>query len=66
MIVYYYLYNTIGIIMAIRKYVSGENLSYALHLFEQKIKTLIDNITNVIQANETEIDELFSKYMNNK
>ena len=60
------IHNTIGIIMAIRKYVSGENLSYALHLFEQKIKTLIDNITNVIQANETEIDELFSKYMNNK
>ncbi len=52
--------------MAIRKYVSGENLSYALHLFEQKIKTLIDNITNVIQANDEEINELFSEYKNNK
>lgn len=51
--------------MAVRKYVSGENLSYALHLFEQKIKTLIDNITNVIQADDDDINGLFSEYNNN-
>ena len=43
----------------VKKYVSGENLVYALNLFEKKIKDMINNITHIEQAKDNEVMDLF-------
>lgn len=44
----------------VKKYVSGENLVYALNLFEKKIKEMINNITHIEQADDIDVKNLFS------
>ena len=45
----------------VKKYVSGENLVYALNLFEKKIKEMINNITHIEQATNNEVIDLFKE-----
>jgi hypothetical protein len=44
-----------------KKYVSGENLVYALNLFERRIKEMINNITHIEQAATEDVERLFPK-----
>ena len=44
----------------VKKYVSGENLVYALNLFEKKIKEMINSITHIERATNNEVIDLFN------
>ena len=39
-----------------KKFINGENLVYAFDLFKQQIKEMIDQITDIIPASYTDID----------
>ena len=44
-----------------KKFINGENLVYAFDLFKQQVKEMIDQITDIIPATNSDIDkEVFS------
>lgn len=43
----------------IKKYISGENLVYVLDKFEQKIRSMVESINNIITANDGDVNEIF-------
>ena len=44
-----------------KKYISGENLVYALGVFENQMKDMVEKITDIIIATKAEVNELFEK-----
>lgn len=44
-----------------KKYISGENLVYALGVFENQMRDMVEKITDIIIATEPEIYELFEQ-----
>lgn len=47
-----------------KKYVSGENLVYALEHYEQQMIDAMEKITDIIPATEEEIADLFNELEN--
>lgn len=44
-----------------KKYISGENLVYALGVFENQMKDMVEKITDIIIATKSEVNELFEE-----
>ena len=44
-----------------KKFIDGENLLYALEVFEQKILRMVQSIVNIVIATTVEINELFEE-----
>lgn len=44
-----------------KKFIDGENLLYALEVFEQKIIKTVQSIVNIVIATTDEINDLFKK-----
>lgn len=42
-----------------KKFIDGDNLLYALEVFEQKILKTVQSIVNVVSATAEDINELF-------
>lgn len=42
-----------------KKFIDGDNLLYALEVFEQKILKMVQSIVNVVSATAEDINELF-------
>lgn len=40
-----------------KKFINGENLVYAFDLFKQQIKEMINQITDILPAENTDIDK---------
>lgn len=44
-----------------KKFINGENLVYALGVFEQQMKDMVEKITDFAQAQDVDIDAAFTK-----
>ena len=44
-----------------KKFINGENLVYALGVFEQQMKDIVEKITDFAQAQNVDIDAAFIK-----
>lgn len=42
-----------------KKFIDGDNLLYALEVFEQKILKMVQSVVNVVSATTEDINELF-------
>jgi hypothetical protein len=44
-----------------KKFISGENLIYALNEFEKQMKEMVESVTDIIAATKEDIEKLFEE-----
>lgn len=48
-----------------KKFINGENLVYALGEFEKKVSDMIESVTDIMMADNQEINDLFTDTQTN-